>query len=278
MRIWAHCLIKNEENFVWYSVMSVIDHVDKILIWDTGSTDATVKIIEEIKKRYPSKVDFKEVGEINPQEFTYVRQKMLEATYADWFLIVDGDEIWWDDSIKKVVAAIRDKGKEMESVVVPNILPVGDIYHYMEAAAGRYNIAGKKGHYALRGINSKIPGLKSEKPHGTWGWTDGQGKMIQDRNQKKILFVDAPYLHASFLPRSSSGGDLKVPKRKNKLKYELGIPFPRDFYYPEVFFRPRPETIPSPWHKMDRNYIIRALIQTPLKKLKRRIVKGKIGY
>ncbi len=279
MEIWAHMLVKNEERFIWYSALSVINHVDKILIWDTGSEDETIKIIKEIVKRYPRKVSFKKIGDIDTEEFTQVRQRMLQETKADWFIVVDGDEIWWQDSIRNLVEMIRKKDKEYESIVVPNIILIGDIYHYQEEAAGRYKLAGRKGHFALRAVNKKIPGLKSDKPHGTWGWADERGKMIQDRSVKKIMFVDAPYLHATFLPRSSTHEkDLEVPKRKHKLKYELGIPFARDFYYPEVFFRPRPKVVPSPWAKMDDTYMTYALIQTPLKKLKRRLVHEKVGY
>lgn len=283
MKIWAHTLVKNEERFIWFSIMSVIEWVEKVLIWDTGSTDKTLRIAGKIKELYPSKVELKEVGEVDVDEFTKIRQQMLDRTKSDWFIVVDGDEIWWEESIKKVVQVVRGSssrtGNRIESVVVPMYNLVGDIYHHQEKAAGRYKLAGREGHYALRAINRKIPGLKSEKPHGTWGWTDKEGKMIQDRNSKKIKFVDAPYLHASFLKRSSTHEkDLEVLKRKHKLKYELGIPFARDFYYPEVFFRSRPAIVRSPWAKMDKAYMPRALIQTPLKKLKRRFVHGKVGY
>lgn len=178
--IWAHTIVKNEERFIWYSVMSVINHVDKILIWDTGST----KTIEK-------------------------------------------------------------HGNEIESIVVPTYNLVEDIYHYQEEAAGRYNLAGRRGHLSLRAVNTKIPGLHSEKPHGTWGWVDGQGRMIQDRDPRKIKFCKAPYLHATHLPRASErAAEEFVPK---------GIPFPPDFYYPEVFFRPRPKTVPSPWVKKGKS-------------------------
>ena len=48
--IWANTIVHNEENFIWFAIMSVIDWVDKMLVWDTGSTDKTVEIIEEIIK------------------------------------------------------------------------------------------------------------------------------------------------------------------------------------------------------------------------------------
>ena len=103
--------------------------------------------------------------------------------------------------------------------------------------------------------------------------------MIQDRDPKKIVFVDAPYMHFSLLPRGGKRiDDTKVIKRVQKLKYELGEPFPKDYYYPETFFRPRPKFIPSPWVVMDTNFLVRAALETPLRKFKRRIWQGKVGY
>ena len=277
----AHCLVKNEARYVWFSVMSVIKYVDRVLLWDTGSTDNTIEIIEEILKTPEGreKVEFKKCDPVTPETFTKVRQEMLDATNTDWFLMVDGDEAWFDDSIKKVVDTIQEKGDKLESIVVPTINLIGDIYHYQEEAGGNYELAGKRGHFNLRGVNRKIPGLKSFGPHGKWGWADSTGKMIEKRAARKIAFVDAPYLHATHLQRS---GEFKkegdVPKRKMKLKYELGIPFPKDYFYPEVLFRDKPDSVPSPWVKMTPEFKRRAAIETPLKKLKRRIFKSGVGY
>jgi len=277
--IWAHTLVKNEECFIWYCVMSVIEQVEKILIWDTGSTDNTLAVIKEIIKRYPKKVIYNQVGSISSEDFPKIRQKMLDETKSDWFLVVDGDEIWWDESIKKVTDFIQKEGDNFESIVVPNILPVGDIYHYLEKAAGEYKLAGKKGHYNLRGINRNIYGLKSDKPHGTWGWVDENMKMIQDRNHTKIKYLDTPYLHTTFLGRSKDRiKDQEVPKRKHKLKFELGTPFVYDYYYPEVFFRPKPHFIESLWQTRSFPYVFKAAYQTPLKRVKRRLIHGKVGY
>lgn len=279
MKIWAHTLVKNEEKYLWYAVTSVIDFVDRILLWDTGSTDKTVKTINELQKRYPDQVDFKEVGDVTPGGFSRVRQEMLDNTMADWFVVLDGDEVWWEDSIKKVIDIINRKGNSIDSIVVPMIYPVGDIYRRQEERAGKYHLAGKTGHYALRGVNRNIPGLSSQNPHGTWGWVDENKKMIQDRDPDKILLVKAPYMHFSLLPRGATREeDVKVVKRAGKLKYEMGEAFPKDFFYPEAFFRPRPGFVSSPWRRMDRQFFIKALIQTPFRKIKRRFSSGKVGY
>jgi len=272
MSIWAHTLVKNEEKYLWYAVSSVIDYVDKLLLWDTGSTDGSLRIAKRLKEKFPERIDFKQVTLRGAEEFPKVRKAMLEVTDADWFIVVDGDEVWWEDSIKKVVRLISTRGRNIESIVVPMI-------HRQEEAAGKYRIAGRKGHLNLRAVNRKIPGLSSSNPHGTWGWTDGEGKMIQDRDPKKIVFVDAPYLHFSLLPRAGERSeDEKVIKRAQKLKHELGARFPKDYYYPEVFFRPRPDSVPSPWKRMDTKFLIRSAIETPPRKIKRRIWPGGVGY
>ena len=279
MKIIAHSLVKNEERYLWFAVMSVIKQVDRVMIWDTGSTDNTVAIAKEIKKQFPDKVELQTFGEVTPEEYTTMRQKMLDATESDWFMILDGDEIWWNSSIANLVDAVNIQGNSLETIVTPYYNVVGDIYHYQEEAAGKYEIDGIKGNLTIRFMNRKIPGLYTAKPHGQHGYFDGRGKLIQERNANKRIHFKEPFLHFTHMIRSSSlENDQKVPKRNIKYKHEIGIPFPSDFYYPEVFFIPRPEIVPTPWRVADNAFMKKAFIQTPLRKIKRRILPGKIGY
>ncbi len=258
MKIWVNTIVNNEENFVWFSIMSVLDYVDKILVWDTGSTDRTVEIIKTINSK---KLKFKEVGKVDPMEFTKMRQKMLEESDCDWLLILDGDEIWWKQSIKKVVSQINDKGKEIEGIVVPMMVPVGDIFHLQDTSAGRYKILGRKGHLSLKAFSKNIPGLHVDWPYGREGFFDGDGKLIQER--EKIVFIEAPFLHVTHLKRSNA-------KRKyNKFKYEMGNKVTKDFKYPEVLYIKYPRLISSPWDKISTTKKLAARILTPLRKIKR---------
>lgn len=269
--IWANCLVRNEDRWIWFAVMSVIERVDKILIWDTGSTDKTVEIIKSIKS---PKIEFKEYGPVTRENYPEARQAMLETTCADWMFLIDGDEIWRKDDIRKVVEAVNQRGDEAESVVVKTINFVGDIYHYQEEEAGRYEIAGRKGHLNLRAMNMKIPGLHAAGAHGQQGYFDIDNKPIQERDPKKILFVDASYFHATHLSRSSAAEkDREVPIRAQKRKYEIGLTFPKDFKYPEVFHLKRPGIVPDPWSKMTKMEWLRGLVQTPFKWIKRRILR-----
>jgi len=278
MEIWAHTLVKNEARWLWYSVSSVINNVDKLLLWDTGSTDMSIGIEEDLLKAYPNKIIYRQRRQDTAHDFAIVRQEILDETKSDWFVMLDGDEIWWKDSINKVIKTIHSD-HDLESIVVPTINVVGDIFHFQNKSAGRYNLAGRVGHYNLRGINRNIPGLRSLGSHGVWGWADGDGKMIQNRAVEKIRFVDAPYIHTTFLHRGGLGNaDKLVIKRSRKYKHEIGNSFPSDYFYPEVLFENRPKNIPSPWGVSDLSFKARSYIETPLRQIKRKIWIGKTGY
>ncbi|OGM13523.1 hypothetical protein A3A76_03645 [Candidatus Woesebacteria bacterium RIFCSPLOWO2_01_FULL_39_23] len=277
--IWAHTLVKNEENYIWYAIKSIIDFVDKILVWDTGSSDKTVEIIQSLKGEYGSKIDFKECGNVDIDGYTKLRQEMLNITSADWFIILDGDEVWWRDSIKELTEIIRVRYKTLDSVFTRNYNLIGDIYHYQDDAFGKYEIDEIRGHLSVKAINRHIPGLYTSKPHGQHGYFDKQNILVQDMHPKRRLFLDRKsFLHFTHLKRSGGKSDEKVPKRPMKYKYELSNNFPLDFYYPEAFFLKRPNNIRSPWIEMDIPYKVRAFIDTPLRKVKRRMIYGGTGY
>ena len=255
--------------------MSVINYVDEILVWDTGSTDNTLNIVNQIKS---PKVILKKV-EIDEFHEDSVRQQMLDQTDADWFIVLDADEVWWNDSIKFVTDTIRKQGANLDSIVVPTINMVGDMLHYQEKSAGRYHLAGRIGHYGLRAINRKIPGLYGVGEHGVFMWADKDNNKIEDRDKNKIKFIDAPYIHVTHLKRSENIiSNIEVYKRNIKLKYEVGNELPFDYFYPEVFFKSRPDIVRSPWERMSIVYRLKSIIVTPLKKFRRRYLMKEVKH
>ena len=266
--IWAHTLVKNEERYLWFSVASVINYVDKVLIWDTGSTDKTVEIITQLQKKYSQKIEFKEIGIVDRNGLSNARQKMLEESDCDWILILDGDEVWWEDSIKKLIATILYKGDRLDSIVNSYVSMVGDIYHKRGVATGRYRIGNLTGHFNIRAINRKVPGLHVEKPYGKEGYFNGQSVALQDESPEKREFINAPYMHFSHLRRSNR---VNVIDRLKKYKHEIGEPLPLDYYYPEVFFRPRPLLVSDIWRPMSFSFKLHSYLETPFRMIKRNI-------
>lgn len=262
--IWVNTIVNNEENFIYFAIMSVVDFVDKVLVWDSGSTDNTVEIIKEVKKIKGDKIDFREVGRVDREGFTKMRQAQLHQSKSDWILVLDGDEIWWEKSVKKLINKINQEGKNLDGIVVPMIVPVGDIYHIQDNEAGRYKLLNRQGHYNLRAINKSISGLHVDWPYGKESYFDGNGNLIQER--KAIIFLDSPYLHVTHLKRSNS------KRRFDKFKYELGKFFPKDFKYPEVFYKSYPKIISSPWVNISGMDLFKAKLLTPLRKVKRKFI------
>lgn len=266
MTIWANTIVHNEENFIWFAIMSVVDYVDKILVYDTGSLDKTVKIIEEIKKNNGDKIIFKKVGKVDKHQFSKIRQRMLDESHCDWILILDGDEIWWEKSIKMVVDTINKKEEDLDAIAVPFYNAVGDIYHYQADAAGRYEILGKRGHLTIRAINRKIQELHIGGSYGSEGYLDKNNVPIQNTDSKRIQYIDAPFLHLTHLKRSTIDDH-------NKSKYEVGISFPKNFSYPEIFYQPRPKIVESPFVKRSTKFELISLLRLPFVKLKNSITK-----
>lgn len=264
MKIWANCIVHNEENFIWFAIMSVIDYVDKVLVWDTGSTDKTVEIIKEIIQKKGKKIEFKEIGNVDKYEFSKARQAMLDESKCDWTLILDGDEIWWEDSIKKVIAEIKSNGSKINGIVVPMIVPVGDIFHIQDENAGQYKLLGKKGHLSLRFINKKILGLHVDWPYGKEGFFDKNKKPIQEI--ENIIYLKTPYLHVTHLKRSSKKRGI------DKFKLELGKSVSSSFKFPEIMLNSYPSSVTSPWNKITGINLIKAKMLSPLRKIKRRII------
>jgi len=271
-KIIVHCVVKNEENFIWYALQSVLPFVDKIMVWDTGSEDKTVEIIKSIKS---PKIDFVEKGSVDANSFTGVRNEMIQKTDKqkyNWLMILDGDEIWSKNSLNKVIKYINSHPKT-QAIFINTINAVGDIYHKQPQSAGHYKIKGKAGHLSLRFINLKeIPNLKVDLPHGQQGFFSN-GQLIQDL--PRVDYVDTAYLHTTHLPRSSR--DKSTIKRSLKLKYELGniIP-PRDI--PEVIFGDHPSMVPDLTKRMSLWTYTKCLIFTLPRRLKRALFQSPEGY
>jgi glycosyltransferase involved in cell wall biosynthesis len=127
--ITAHCLVKNEEMYFWYSVKSVIDYVDKVLIFDTGSKDNTPKIALELLQEYPDKITYYKKEECDFIKQNAYKQEMLEMTTTDWFMILDGDEVWTEKGIKEAMDTISLNKDWLDCISADAYTCVGDIFH-----------------------------------------------------------------------------------------------------------------------------------------------------
>lgn len=271
-KIIVHCLVANEENFVWYALNSVLPFVAKVMVWDTGSSDKTVALIRSIPS---NKIEFRSLGPVDGETHSRARNEMLQATNKNqftWLLLLDGDEIWPEKEFMRLVKATEKNPPQ--AVVVKTVNFVGDIYHQQPESAGRYHFNGKVGHYNLRLINLRTPDLHVAGPHGQQGYYTGK-VLLQALPSPQLLILDnVYYFHATHLPRSPF--DKNTYKRAFKRKYELGLKIPPQLL-PPLFFN-HPSFVPNVDQKMAPLTFLKCLLYTYPRRLGRLLLPPRYGY
>lgn len=252
MSVTVHSLVANEDQFIWFALTSVLPFADKILIYDTGSTDKTVGIIKSIKS---PKIIFEEKGKVSPMELVKLRNKQIQKTKTDFFMILDGDEIWPKTNLEKFLTDLKNMPKAKIAVYCRTRNAVGDIYHYLPESAGNYKFQNNKGHFAMRAFRN-VSGLTVEGiyPLETYKL---DGRPLNDWDEK-LYFSDIWYLHATHLRRSSSSQKISGFRTR---KIERGTLFKKE-EIPEVFLKNLPPKRPL-------FYELAAKIITPAREIKR---------
>jgi len=239
-QVTVHTIIKNEDRWIWYALMSVIGLVDKILVYDTGSTDKTLAIIKSI---HSPKITLESHPTSSRTGLVKLRQHQLNRTQTSWFMLLDGDEIWPQPNLSKLFQAAATASPNTLAFFNRTRNCVGDIYHYLPESTGRYRIQDKTGHLNIRLIK-KVPRLKivGSYPLETYTLNGHPLQSIETR----LKFVDTWYLHATHLPRSTQKSSASsVIDRLKKRKFRLGITMPKQDL-PQIFWQPRPAIVPPP--------------------------------
>ena len=237
----VHCLVKNEDRFIWYAIKSVVDFVDQVLVFDTGSTDETVEIIKELRSLYPNKILFEAKGECDKRRHTLLRQEMIERTNTSWFMILDGDEVWTRRAIREALETMRTR-TNLECLIAPFYLCVGDIYH--KSRYGQYVLNGKKAHATPR-FFKKTTGIHWDGEYNNDAVIDGSGVKVFEKEH--VAWLTDHFWHLTHLIRSSGSGEEfssgSVRKDKRRLTYFLvGKKINEEI--PEVFLiKPQPKYI-----------------------------------
>ena len=240
-QITVHTIIKNEDRWIWYALMSVIEFVNRILIYDTGSTDKTIDIIKSINS---SKIILESHPALTRQQLVTFRQRQLDRTQTPWLMLLDGDEIWPQTNLRQLFQAAAGANPDTLAFINHSRNCVGDIYHYLPEDKGHYRIAGHTGHLNIRLIR-KTPGLKIIGEYPLEAYTLA-GTPIQNL-ESRIQLVDTWYLHTTHLPRSTQAqSETNVIDRSQKRKFwRPSLKMPKS-ELPEIFWQPRPGIVPPP--------------------------------
>lgn len=273
-------VVKNEDRFVWYAIMSVLPFVKKFIIYDTGSTDQTVEIIKTMGEHMGlplrKKIIFKQFKIKSAKDISQLRLQQVKETETDWFLIVDGDEIWPEEQLIKLLTigtspsrwqTQRDRSLSGKLAFVNKTRNcVGDIWHYLPESAGKYNLLGRTGHLTIRLMKKMDYQMLGTYPDEGYAY---QGKLINQQDEW-LSFVDAWYLHTTHLPHSTletESDRSKLTFARGKFLVEKGIEMKKE-ELPGILFQGKNKDI---LNKRSTMYELFASLITPLKYIKRKI-------
>ncbi|MBN8555510.1 MAG: glycosyltransferase [Deltaproteobacteria bacterium] len=110
-------LVRNEGEFLEASLESVCLFADELIVFDSGSTDDSLKILEKFRNRVP-KFQLRSIEWKN--NFSEARNELSKLATNRWILFVDGDEILESSGYQKMAKLIQDEEADCYSLVQKN--------------------------------------------------------------------------------------------------------------------------------------------------------------
>ena len=98
----AMYIVRNEEVFLPYSIRSIYDAVDEIIVVDNASTDKTVEMAKSFDKVKLLQSDVQ-------NDFAQLRNLALQAATGHWVLKIDADEVFYPDLVERLPFLTADQ-------------------------------------------------------------------------------------------------------------------------------------------------------------------------
>lgn len=97
MKINIHTPIKNEVDYIGFSIMSLLDYVDEFVYFDGNSTDGTIELVKHIQQKYDKKGKIKFFENEDCSNFTTDYMRMyndcLKKCTCEWVISFHPDMI-----------------------------------------------------------------------------------------------------------------------------------------------------------------------------------------
>ena len=213
-------LVKNEENFIAWSLMNAVNFCDQIIVLDNLSTDRTREIVDNIANLH-NHIEVIEVRNANDT------QKYLEKYFGTrtWVLGIDGDEIHDPIGLMRMRARIQSGEFDNHWSVASRYLHVTE-FDFNDCIVRGYPSPPAKAGLKLYNFNAidnwQSKWRKRERLHGKGlVFREGYSKQKTYRFSKETNWDAADFrcLHLCFLRRSSQDKSNISPKtlsaRKN---------------------------------------------------------------
>lgn len=103
--------IKDEAPFVKDSILSSLDALDELIVYDNGSTDGTYEIISELAKTY-KKIKLYSYTSKSKYFVKKMYNRCFRKTHYIWALKIDGDQIYDTQQLLKLRGLVLDNNNK----------------------------------------------------------------------------------------------------------------------------------------------------------------------
>ncbi len=274
MKLIALSMVKNEEYWIWYSLTSVYDHVDEILVFDNNSEDKTVEIVRSLWDPENKITLVEGFGGDSEQENREAMLNRAREHSATHIMYLDGDEVHIDENMRfcRQLLEMHEHSPELndppsnphqpldcsvtDGALIKNIgfRPIHPGFAGMHTCRPHDQVQPDTDHscynYAIR-ISSLTNLHGNGKEWGQHGYLETDDIYIQSSAQT-LWLPKLWYYHFSWHPRSSVQGTKDHYRRDSA---DLGsVPQRPHIYPPHVLLRrdgPGNPTLDH-WRKLER--------------------------
>lgn len=128
-------IVKNEVDCLGKSILSSKEHVDEIIVLDTGSTDRTKEIALEQGARV-----FESIWR---DDFAWARNESLKHALSEWILVLDADEVLAENDWQQIHELLQNPRYELYQLVQTTY---SDAATSMNWKTNDLNVPESKGH------------------------------------------------------------------------------------------------------------------------------------
>ena len=168
MKLYAICLIKDEDDIIAQTLTYAVRHCDKIFVIDNGSSDRTWEIVQELAEQNPQIVPFEQTylaynDALRARVYNQVHQELSDD---DWWMILDSDEFMAEDPKALIHEAMHDKADIIRSWQIQFYFTEKDLAEWEAGRDGREVPIFQRRRYYL--INWQEPRLFRNQTGPVW--------------------------------------------------------------------------------------------------------------
>lgn len=115
-------MCKNEENWIHFCLRDLLKVFDKVILLDTGSTDRTIEYALETAKQTEGKLQLIQHNYgSDAVKIGNGRNVLRETCETEWLFLVDSDELWQEDKLKRMLEFEIEPGVDVVMVAGWNV-------------------------------------------------------------------------------------------------------------------------------------------------------------